>query len=230
MYVMCYVCTMYVCCCMYVMCLCICVCVLLLLCCIGPLDAGFSLGQACDNGVGSCSAGTDVNMCEMYQEKTCGTSHVIEAMFMSDCGGHAIPYHLHTLMSCEYNQTQASTHSPLVGVIIDGYGLYGKWEGSGLLPTDLDACGGHYGPVPATTINGVTYPAASNVYHYHVQPQPPYFVGCFGPVANLATAETLYSGCSAAPMADTCTSIGKTANYTVWCPVFSDQYGSKIIK
>jgi hypothetical protein len=47
------------------------------------------------------------------------------------------------------------------------------YESPNAMPTDLDACGGHYGPVPATTLSdGTVYPAASNVYHYHVQHRP----------------------------------------------------------
>ena len=76
---------------------------------------------------------------------------------------------------CEYDENDASAHSTLVGVILDGKGLYGRWESAGLLargipfgPNALDACNGHFGPVPATIINGVTYPALDNVYHYHV--------------------------------------------------------------
>ena len=83
---------------------------------------------------------------------------------------------MHTSASCEYDENDATGHSTLVGVIFDGRGLYGRWESAGTLPTDLDACNGHYGPVPAVTIAGVTYPAASNVYHYHVTHDAPFFV------------------------------------------------------
>ncbi len=60
------------------------------------------------------------------------------------------------------------SHSSLLAVMLDGRGLYGKWEGSGSLPTDLDACGGHYGPVPAVTLpltanqfGDTSYPASA---------------------------------------------------------------------
>lgn len=67
-------------------------------------------------------------------------------------------------------------------------------ESSYSYPTDLDYCGGtrpvltvgHYGPVPEYTINGVTYPAASNVYHYHTQPVAPWTVGCYGTMLRVA--------------------------------------------
>jgi hypothetical protein len=83
-------------------------------------------------------------------------------------------YHYHCHLRCEYNDSTATAgtpHSPLVGLMLDGRGLYGMYESGLTMPTNLDACGGHHGPVPATTINGVTYPAASNVYHYHMQHQ-----------------------------------------------------------
>lgn len=96
---------------------------------------------------------------------------------------------------CDYNKN-ASGHSPLIGIALDGRGIYGLKESSYSLPTDLDACGGHYGPVPATTIGGVTYPAASNVYHYHTQTVAPFTVGCFGPVSSLAQCKGLYGTCS----------------------------------
>lgn len=70
--------------------------------------------------------------------------------------------------SCEYNSSSAAGHSTLVSIMLDGRGTYGLYEAAGgVEPTDLDACGGHYGPVPATVYEGVTYPAAANVYHYH---------------------------------------------------------------
>ena len=69
--------------------------------------------------------------------------------------------------ACEYANSTAG-HSTLVSIMLDGRGTYGLYEAAGgIVPTDLDACGGHYGPVPAVTYDGVTYAAASNVYHYH---------------------------------------------------------------
>lgn len=182
------------------------------------LDAGFTAGQACSVTYGTCDAGTDVYMCEKRLEYLCGTSRLTTTMFMDDCGGHAAPYHYHCHMKCE-NATSAG-HSLLVGVLLDGRGLYGAFESAGSVrPTNLDACGGHFGPVPATTVGGVVYPAAANVYHYHVQDVAPFTAGCFGPVNNLTHAKSLYSTCSAAPVSY-CTSAGLYANYTLDCPVF----------
>lgn len=87
--------------------------------------------------------------------------------WQDDCGSHASPYHSHMNPACEYANS-TSGHSTLVSIMLDGRGTYGLYEAAGgVVPSDLDACGGHYGPVPATTYDGVTYAAASNVYHYH---------------------------------------------------------------
>jgi hypothetical protein len=199
----------------------------------GPFDAGFSVGQVCDNGIGSCPAGTDVAMCEAAVERACGTQHVLRDMFGADCGGHADPFHLHCSVVCEYNHSAAG-HSPLVGIMLDGRGIYGSMESTGALPSDLDACGGHFGPVPVTTIGADTYPGATNVYHYHAQHEAPYLLGCFGPAATFAQAKALYpsctagADCTASPAScvagnvyKACTSVGYT-EYVLDCPVFHD--------
>ena len=52
-------------------------------------------------------------------------------MFMDSCGGHANPYHIHTDPICNYETDSATGHSTLLGVSLDGYGIYGKvrrWE------------------------------------------------------------------------------------------------------
>jgi hypothetical protein len=100
-------------------------------------------------------------------------------------------FSFHTDLVCNYDKN-ATSHSALIGVALDGRGIYGVKESSYSLPTDLDACGGHYGNVPAYTIGGVTYASASNVYHYHTQNQAPFFLGCYGPVSTLAACRALY--------------------------------------
>ena len=70
---------------------------------------------------------------------------------------------------------QVTSHSPLVGVALDGKGIYGAWEAAGALPA-LDACGGHVGTTSGTTSTAVgavtgflnTNYVASSVYHYHL--------------------------------------------------------------
>ncbi len=53
------------------------------------------------------------------------------------CTGHASPYHYHADLACDYNKT-ADGHSALVGVALDGYGIYGLHETTGTKPTNLD--------------------------------------------------------------------------------------------
>jgi hypothetical protein len=160
----------------------------------------------CYSGSGGCPKMSDVGACSAFAEATCGTSNFVSTYMMSDCGGHA-GWHYHTSFNCALSAAYTwltasliSGHSKLVGVLLDGRGIYGKYESASTLPSNLDACNGHYGPVPAfsETINGVTvsYPAASNVYHYHVSTNAPYTVGCFGPVTSVAAAKSLISACT----------------------------------
>lgn len=52
----------------------------------GPLEAGFTLGQACDNDLGECDYGWDLHTCLYVLEKQCGTDHVTYSMMPDDCG------------------------------------------------------------------------------------------------------------------------------------------------
>jgi hypothetical protein len=162
-------------------------------------------------------------------------------MLLSDCGGHA-GYHNHEALACEYSAAAAG-HSALVGVLLDGRGLYGQFENTGVLAANLDACNGHYGPTPATTVvtsTGATaYPASASVYHYHITTEAPFVAGCFGPAPSLAAASALYASCTKSSacvcdqsktcscsagqvMSSVCTSLGSYASYTLDCPVYRD--------
>jgi len=183
----------------------------------GPMENGFTLGQACSNGKGTCDPGWDVTTCSLVLERLCGTADVVYTMLLDDCGGHASPYHYHEDMHCEYSYLDSSGHSPLVAFFLDGRGLYGRWEADGSEPTDLDACGGHTGPVPTTTLKGsYTFNGASSVYHYHISDGPS-LIGCFGPVSSESAAKAVYSTCSGAT-ASVCTSAGHI-DYQVDCPI-----------
>ena len=80
--------------------------------------------------------------------------------------------HFHTDLVCDYTLT-APGHSALIGISLDGRGLYGQYETTGTAPTDLDACNGHYGIVPTTTTKSdstgatQTFTASSSVAVYH---------------------------------------------------------------
>lgn len=59
--------------------------------------------------------------------------------------------------------------SALVGVLLDGFPLYGPVERDGSTATDLDRCGGHVGLTPDHE---------RPIYHYHVAPARPTVCGC----------------------------------------------------
>jgi hypothetical protein len=209
----------------------------------GPMDAGFTLGQVTTTNCGSCPAGTDTRFCAAYIERACGTAALkgntsaSMHMLLSDCGGHA-GYHNHEALACEYSAA-APGHSGLVAVLLDGRGVYGQYEGTGARPADLDACGGHTGPTPATAVGADLYPATASTYHYHLTAEAPFIAGCFGPVASLAAAKALYPSCAPGGsacvcrsgatctcsagqvMGATCTALGSVAGgYTLDCPVY----------
>jgi hypothetical protein len=93
------------------------------------------------------------------------------------CDGHpqgAGIYHYHNLTRCAQVADVATSHSPLVGYIADGFGLYGnRGEGGKLLTNaDLDECHGHSHTI---TVNAVDVAQ----YHYHATKEYPFTVGCF---------------------------------------------------
>ena len=66
--------------------------------------------------------------------------------------------------------TAAKGKSALVGVLLDGFPVYGTIDTNGSTPSNLDACNGHIGVTP-------DFP--SGIYHYHVTSASPYISGCF---------------------------------------------------
>lgn len=179
-----------------------------------------------------CPPGTDINMCTLLIQQLC-TSPVDYTTLMDTCGAHASPYHIHLDPACWYNTT-AGSHSPLVGIMLDGYGLYGLYEsGPSTKPTTLDACNGHTGTVLGESVFGLangntsgtnlTIPANS-VYHYHTTTIAPYTIGCFGSPTVSTTqsnCSALYVGCAAAGTSYSVLG-GCYANYKVQCPCFQD--------
>jgi hypothetical protein len=142
---------------------------------------------------------------------------------------------------CEYTPSSSAAssavtaHSPLIGIALDGRGIYGVWEAAGSKPT-LDACGGHVGVVPATasaTVGGVISTAttgitgftSSSVYHYHASTTFPYTLGCFSSAALSYTSCTaLYPGCKS--FRPTVYSNGSRYYYDDWCPCGTTIAGS----
>ena len=78
-------------------------------------------------------------------------------------GAHNVPsgYHYH-IESSDIPENTVLSHddSDLVGIMADGFLLYGRREADGSYPTDLDESGGHFGVTPHS--NG------EEVYHYHI--------------------------------------------------------------
>ncbi len=93
------------------------------------------------------------------------------------CGGHPQgmgTYHYHNLSSCLAQSDTAGAHSPLIGYIADGFGIYGNLgeQGKALTNADLDECHGH---AHLLTVGGV----AAVRYHYHMSKEYPYTIGCY---------------------------------------------------
>jgi len=172
----------------------------------GPEEAGFGTGffpKPCKDGSGSCPAGMDVPTCEASLDYTCSLtgSKPVHELMLDTCGGHAMPYHYHNDNACDYDH-KAPGHSPLVGFGLDGVGIYGLYEDNPTKST-LDACNGHFGPVPEDGAHGVA--AGTSMYHYHVTSSAPYTLGCYGkagvssnedstPVTQ-AACKNMYSTC-----------------------------------
>lgn len=78
-------------------------------------------------------------------------------------GAHNGPsgYHYHIeSYDVPENTVLSFDDEKLVGIMSDGFLLYGRREADGSYPSDLDASGGHFGTTPHS--NGV------EVYHYHI--------------------------------------------------------------
>ncbi len=93
------------------------------------------------------------------------------------CQGHPErtgQYHHHNISTCLAQKDVAGQHSPLVGYIADGFGIYGNQgeNGKALTNADLDECHGHS---HAITLNGVSVVQ----YHYHQTKEFPYTIGCY---------------------------------------------------
>jgi hypothetical protein len=106
-----------------------------------------------------------------------------EAETFDQCGGHpqnSGVYHYH---SEPYSLTYDD--SRLVGVMRDGYPIYGRRDSDGSMPSDLDEAGGH---------TGVTAESPSApVYHYHVNLQTSSNPQSAGQTAWFLTTGTYHS-------------------------------------
>jgi hypothetical protein len=92
------------------------------------------------------------------------------------CQGHPQQsgvYHYHSVSSCVDNKREPNGHSSLVGYLVDGFGIYGRYGESGKLLTsaDLDECHGH-------THKIMWDGKWTEMYHYHATWDFPYTAGC----------------------------------------------------
>ena len=95
---------------------------------------------------------------------------------LDSCGGHPErkgQYHYHDYAPCLPNETDKNGHSSLIAYALDGFGVYGAKDVGGKIVSNknLDVCHGHKGPV---VWNG----NIQNIYHYHMNNEYPYSIGC----------------------------------------------------
>ena len=98
---------------------------------------------------------------------------------IDDCGGHvnnAESYHYHGAAGCPYEVAQSDGHGPLIGYVMDGYGLHSMVDEDDTEPSDLDECRGHTDD--------------ERGYHYHAtSPSENSFIGCYhGEVVEVENA------------------------------------------
>lgn len=94
---------------------------------------------------------------------------ISEIVSFDKYNGHPSPsnqYHYHF----EPVSITAPSRSRLIGVLLDGFPVYGPIDSDGSAPTGLDSCNGHTSATPEF---------ASGIYHYHTTTAVPYISGCF---------------------------------------------------
>jgi len=98
--------------------------------------------------------------------------------FIDACNGHPLAtgdsYHYHGIPYCITDIVDvAGEHSTMIGVLLDGFPIYGPQDVGGVRLTndDLDECSGHV---------GATQEFPEGIYHYHLtEDGAPYSIGCF---------------------------------------------------
>ena len=98
--------------------------------------------------------------------------------FIDACNGHPLAtgdsYHYHGVPYCITDDVDvAGQHSTIIGVLRDGFPIYGPQDvdGSSMTNADLDECSGH---------EGVTPEFPEGIYHYHLtEDAAPYSIDCY---------------------------------------------------
>jgi hypothetical protein len=113
--------------------------------------------------------GIATNGVVLFNQYAAGRTPLTNEIFSFDrYNGHPSPsnqYHYHV----EPLWLTAQGKAVFVGVLLDGFPVYGPVDSGGATP-NLDTCNGHVGVTP-------DYPAG--IYHYHITSAPPYISGCF---------------------------------------------------
>lgn len=114
--------------------------------------------------------GVAVNGVVFYNQYAAGRQPLgMEILSFDRYNGHPTPaaqYHYHF----EPVWITAAAKSRLIGVLIDGFPVYGPQDSGGRAPADLDSCHGHVAATPEFT---------SGIYHYHTSDTVPYIAGCY---------------------------------------------------
>jgi len=108
-----------------------------------------------------------------------------DALPPDQCWGHPYnkQYHIHAYSWKCFPDQGSSGPSPLFGYALDGYGIYGPRGEDGQMITNaqLDECHGHTAPV-------MWEGKMTTIYHYHLNREYPYSIGCFHGVVDYAKA------------------------------------------
>jgi len=125
----------------------------------------------------------------------------ISILPLDQCFGHPYSqqYHLHADSSKCFPNKGTTGQSPLFGYALDGFGIYGPRgaDGKEITNAQLDECHGMTSPV---LFNG----KVQNIYHYVLNSEYPYSIGCFRGVidpANVAATPLPLLGQMMPPMA-----------------------------
>ncbi len=104
------------------------------------------------------------------------------------CQGHPQKngqYHYHHLSPCILNNQNSIDdygHSTLIGIALDGFGIYGPYDANQtyISNNELDECHGHFGNATLPIISdGGIVKEVKETYHYHANNEFPYTLGCF---------------------------------------------------
>lgn len=110
------------------------------------------------------------------------------AAFVDDCNGHPLQdgssYHYHGIPKCIVAVIDvAGEHSHMLGVLRDGFPVYGNQGANGVVVMngDLDECSGHFEATPE-------FP--NGIYHYHLtDDEAPYSIDCYKGEVDASTGD-----------------------------------------